>query len=303
MEKPFFEIFHHGTARLPDLHLHYVEGGDGRPVLLIPGWPQTWYAWRHVMPLLVQAGRRVIAIDPRGTGDSDRPSTGYDLTTVASDVHMLVKTLDLDRDGPIDVVGHDVGTWIAYAYASDWRSEVRRVALLDALIPGLSVPRNDLTVREGHLRAWHFPFNQLDDLPELLLAGREHAFLTWLFWAKSVRPWAFTAADIDEYARQMAAPGAIRAATAYYKAAFSADGMAANRARAEKLLDIPVRVLGAERGLGGTMVEAVLPLAHNVTGGTIADCGHYLPEERPDEVTADLLTFFGSASGRRESAA
>ena len=293
---PFSQTFRHGTARVGDLHLHYVEGGDGRPILLIPGWPQTWYAWRHVMPLLVEAGRRVIAIDPRGTGESDRPLEGYDLTTVAADIHGLVEALDLSSDGPIDVAGHDVGAWIAYAYASDWRSDIRRLALLDALIPGLSAPRVDLGVREGHLRSWHFPFNQLDDLPELLLAGREHSFLTWLFRAKSVRPWAFTADDIGEYARQLAAPGAIRAATAYYKAAFSAEGIAANRRRAKKPLDIPLHVLAAERGLGEAMVEALTPLAREVRGRAVSHCGHYMPEECPDEIAAELLAFFEPAS-------
>jgi pimeloyl-ACP methyl ester carboxylesterase len=290
----------HGTAMVNSLQLHYVEGGKGRPLLLIPGWPQSWYAWRLVMPRLIAAGRRVIAVDPRGMGDSDRPAHGYDLTTVAADMHCLAETLSLPSDGPIDVAGHDVGAWIAYAFASDWPSDVRRVAVLDALVPGLSAPRMDLDVREGNLRSWHFPFNQLDDLPEALLVGREKTFLTWLFRAKSVRSWAFTAADIDEYARQMAAPGAIRAATAYYKAAFSAEGTAANRARAARPLDVPLLVLGAERGLGQTMVEALAPLARDVSGRTVPGCGHYMPEECPEEIAADLLAFFEPMSAHME---
>lgn len=299
----FWQTFRHGSARVRDLHLHYVEGGEGRPLLLIPGWPQSWYAWRRVMPLLVAAGRRVIAVDPRGTGDSDRPPQGYDLDAVAADIHGLAESLDLLTDGPIDVAGHDVGTWIAYAYASDWPSDVRRAAFLDALIPGLSAPRPDLSVREGNLRSWHFPFNQLDDLPEVLLSGRERAFLTWLFRAKSVRAWAFTSGDIDEYARQMAAPGAIRAATAYYKAAFSAEGIAANRARATRPLDIPVLALGAERGVGKTMAETLAPLARTVTGRVVPGCGHYMPEECPEEIAADLLAFFEAAPTSAERAA
>jgi pimeloyl-ACP methyl ester carboxylesterase len=291
----FWQTFRHGTALVNDLHLHYVEGGEGSPILLIPGWPQSWYAWRRVMPRLVAAGRRVIAVDPRGMGESDRPAHGYDLATVATDIHGLAEALRLLADGTVDVAGHDIGTWIAYAYASDWPSDVRRVAALDALIPGLSAPRTDLDVREGNLRSWHFPFNQLDDLPEVLLAGREEAFLTWLFRAKSVRPWAFTADDIGEYARQMAAPGAIRAATAYYKAAFSAEGIAANRVRATRLLDVPLLGLGAERGVGETLVEALTPLAREVTGRAIPGCGHYMPEECPEEIAAELLAFFEPA--------
>lgn len=293
-ESPQSSSFRHGTAVANGLHFHYVEGGQGRPILLIPGWPQSWYAWRHVMPLLVAEGRRVIAIDPRGTGQSDRPAHGYDLTTVASDVHGIVEALGLIADGPIDVAGHDVGAWIAYAYAADWPSDVRRLAVMDALLPGLSVPRADLSVHETNLRTWHFPFNQLDDLPEMLLAGREKAFLTWLFRAKSVRSWAITAEDIDEYAHQMAMPGAIRAATAYYKAAFSAEGVAANKARAKRPLEAPILVLGAERGVGPAMLDTFRPLAREASGRTIPDCGHYMPEERPEEVAADLIRFFAA---------
>jgi len=291
-ESASWHSFAHGTVIANGLHFHYVEGGQGRPILLIPGWPQSWYAWRHVMPLLIAAGRRVIAIDPRGTGQSDRPAHGYDLTTVAADVHRVAEALGLLSDGPIDVAGHDVGTWIAYAYAADWPSDVRRLAVMDALLPGLSAPRIDLSVHETNLRSWHFPFNQLDDLPELLLAGREKAFLTWLFRAKSVRSWAITAEDIDEYAHQMAVPGAVRAATAYYKAAFSAEGTAANRARAETLLEAPVLALGAERGVGPAILDTFCPLARDVSGRTIPNCGHYMPEECPEEVAADLIRFF-----------
>ena len=179
--------FRHGTVAANGVRLHYVERGDGPPVLLLPGWPQSWYAWRHVMVRLAAAGRRVIAVDPRGMGDSERPATGYDLATVAADIHAFAAGLGLLDNGPIDVAGHDVGAWIGYAYAADWPGDVRRLAMMDALVPGFSSPRTDLSPEEANLRAWHFGFNRLDDLPETLIAGRERAFLTWLFRAKAVK--------------------------------------------------------------------------------------------------------------------
>jgi pimeloyl-ACP methyl ester carboxylesterase len=291
----FWDTFRHGTAVVNGLHLHYVEGGEGSPILLLPGWPQSWYAWRLVMPRLAAAGRRVIAIDPRGMGDSDRPPGGYDLATVAADIHGLAQVLGLFTDGPIDVAGHDVGTWIGYAYAADWRDDVRRLAVMDALVPGISTPRTDLSPEEANLRTWHFAFNRLDDLPEILLTGREHAFLTWLFRAKAVNAWAIGPDDIAEYARQLAAPGAIRAATGYYKAAFNPDGLAANRARSERTLTMPVLALGAERGVGQGIVDAMRLLASDVQGGVIADCGHYMPEERPEDISRALIHFFDAA--------
>jgi pimeloyl-ACP methyl ester carboxylesterase len=289
----FWKTFRHGTAVVRGLHLHYVEGGAGKPILLIPGWPQSWYAWRYVMPRLVAAGYRVIAVDPRGMGESDRPAGGYDLGTVAADLHGFVETLGLLQDGPIAVAGHDVGSWIGYVYASDWPGDIRRLAVMDSLVPGISTPRTDLPPDEANLRSWHFGFNRLDDLPEVLLAGREKLFLTWLFRTKSMRPWAIGPEAIDEYARQLAAPGAVRSATAYYKAAFEPANVAANVERSKRPLAMPVLALGGERGYGPRMVEAMRSLALDVVGGEVGGCGHYLPEEDPERISDELLRFFG----------
>ena len=111
----FWAQFRHGTASVAGVRLHFVEGGEGAPILLLPGWPQSWYVWRYVMPLLASERRRVIALDPRGMGDSDRPASGYDMRTVAAEVHGFVEALGLTARGALDVVGHDVGTWIGYA--------------------------------------------------------------------------------------------------------------------------------------------------------------------------------------------
>jgi pimeloyl-ACP methyl ester carboxylesterase len=182
--------FRHATATIKGVRLHFVEGGSGVPILLLPGWPQSWYAWRYVMQLLVAGGRRVIALDPRGIGDSDRPASGYDMRTLAAEVHGLIEALALTADGPVDVVGHDVGTWIGYAYAAEWPADVKRLAVFDAALPGISPPpAAGIPTAEANLKTWHFAFNRLDDLPELLLQGRERQFLTWLFRAKAVRPW------------------------------------------------------------------------------------------------------------------
>ncbi len=294
----FWRRFRHASARVDDVNLHYVVGGEGPPVLLIPGWPQSWYAWRYVMPQLAAAGYRVIAVDPRGMGESDAPPGSYDLATVSAELHHFAAKIGLFENGPIDVVGHDVGSWIAYAWAADWRADIRRVAMFDALIPGLSAPRSDLPADEANLRSWHFSFNQLDELPQLLIAGREEVFLTWLFRAKALQPWTITAEDIAIYARQLAAPGALRAVTGYYQSALSPAGAAANRLRAEKRLDIPVLAVGAERGVGGRIVNALQSLAANVQGEVILNAGHYLPEEAANRVAGLLLDFFGKQQGK-----
>lgn len=288
----FWETFHHATAQVGETRLHYVEGGTGSPLLLIPGWPQSWYAWRYVMPGLAAAGHRVIALDPRGMGESDAPVGAYDLTTVAAEIQAFAKTTGLLDTGPLDVAGHDVGAWIAYALATDHRTDIHRLAVLDALVPGLSAPRADLPHHETILRSWHFAFNQLNELPELLISGREEIFLTWLFRAKSIHGWTIAPEDIAVYARQLAAPGAIRAAGSYYQSAFSPEGIATNRKRAESQLEIPVLALGAERGVGTSIVTALQALARSVQGSVIENAGHYLPEEAANRVVDELAGFF-----------
>lgn len=198
----FWTEFRHGSVAVNGVKLNYVEGGEGAPVLLVPGWPQSWYAWRYVMPHLAAAGRRVIAVDPRGYGDSDRPAAGYDLKTVAAEMHGFAEAVGLLSEGGFDLAGHDIGTWISYAYAADWPGDVKRLALFDGAIPGVTPPPPaGIPTAEQNIKTWHFAFNRLDDLPELLLRGREREFLTWFFTTKAVRPWTIGPADLDEYVR------------------------------------------------------------------------------------------------------
>ena len=288
----FWTQFRHGSVTVKGVKLHYVEGGEGMPLLLIPGWPQSWYAWRHVMPMLA-SGRRVIAIDPRGYGDSDRPASGYDMKTVAAELHGFADALGLLSGGGIDVVGHDIGTWISYAYASDWPEDVKRLALFDGAVPGVSPSApSGVPTPEQNIKTWHFAFNRLNDLPELLLRGREREFLTWFFTAKSVRPWTIGPADMDEYVRIALIPGSARASADYYRASFSPEGLAQNRARAETKLQIPVLAYGADNGVAASLVGTLREIAVNVQGGVFANCGHYMPEEAPKAIGRELVRFF-----------
>ncbi len=288
----FWSIFRHGTVGVEGVHLHFVEGGSGAPILLLPGWPQSWYAWRYVMPLLVAGGRRVIALDPRGMGDSDRPASGYDMRTVAAEIHAAVEALGLTADGAIDVVGHDVGTWIGHAYAADWPDDVARLAVFDAALPGITpLPPPGIPTPEANAKTWHFAFNRLDDLPEILLHGREREFLAWLFRTKAVRPEAITAADLDEYVRANSGPKAICAALSYYRQNLTPEGLQEGRVRADRKLAIPVLAFGADAGVGSALLKTMCLVAMNVQGGVFAGCGHYMPEEAPLAVAKHILDF------------
>ena len=288
----FWRQFRHGVAVVDGVRLHYVEGGSGPPVLLLPGWPESWYAWRLVMPALAASGRRVIALDPRGYGDSDHPASSYDMATTAAEVHALIGQMGLATDGRLDVVGHDLGTWIAYALAADWPGDVRRLVLSEALLPGVSPPAPPgFPSHEANIRTWHFGFNRLDDLPEILVQGHERAYLSWLFHNKSTRSWAIGDADLDEYVRVFTLPGSARAAFSYYRAQFSPDGLAQSRARASRKLPMPILAIGAENGVGDGLLNTMQAVANDVRGGTVAGCGHYIIEECPQAMVEQVGRF------------
>lgn len=284
-------VFSDHTTTANGVRLHYVTIGQGEPTLLLPGWPESWYAWRFVMKQLAATGRQVYALDPRGFGDSDKPAGGYDLATVAEDVHAFIQATGLARAGGVDVVSHDVGTWIAYAHASAHPEDVRRLVLSEALIPWTAPPAATPSDAQN-VKSWHFGFNRLNDLPETLVQGHERAYLAWLFANKSVRTWVFDAFALDEYVRVFSAPGAARAGFDYYREAFNGAGATQMKARLARKLPMPVLTLAADGSLGPNMLANIHPLAEDVRGVVIADCGHYLPEECPTEFTQAVLDFW-----------
>jgi pimeloyl-ACP methyl ester carboxylesterase len=294
-------------AKVDGTRFHYVTAGSGDPVLLVPGWPESWIAWRKVVPLLVGAGRRVVVLDPRGLGESDKPAEGYDLDTAARDLHSFLAATDLLRPGGIDVVAHDIGAWIAHAHAVDHPADVKRLVLTEVLIPGLfPAPTAGIPNETSNLKSWQFSFNRLNDLPEILVQGHERDFLTWIFATKSDRAYAIEPRAIDEYTRQYSAPGAMRAGFAWYRANFDADGLAQAKVRAAKRLTMPVLALGGSGGVGDLLRATLAPVGDHVQGGAVMPqpdtgemgandgCGHFLPEECPAELTDAVLKFWQS---------
>ena len=280
----FNRTFTHHTATVNNVRLHYVTGGHGDPVVLLHGYAETWYMWRHVMPGLAKR-YTVIAPDLRGAGDSDKPYVGYDKRTLAEDIYQLVRRLGYQR---IFLVGHDIGLMVAYAYAAAHPTEVRRLALLDAPIPGTTVFQE--FERGG--KAWHFAFHNVPNLPEALTAGRERTYLTEGFYrALSYNPAAFTDMDVDEYVRCYSSPGGMRAGFEYFRA-FSRD-KEDNKEYFKRKLPMPVLALGGAQSLGPVMVDTVKEVASDVRGGSIESCGHWVADEQPKYVTDQLLTFFG----------
>lgn len=270
--------FRSGTTIVNGVTIHHITAGDGPTVLLLPGWPQTCYAWRHVMRRLADAGFRALAIDLPGLGASD-PLSAYDTGRVADLLHQL-------HLGPCHLVGHDIGSWIAFAWASRYPAGISRLVLLDAALPG-PTPSRAFEI-DNAARIFQFYFNAVPDLPEILTAGRERALLAWLFRTKAARADAIGPADLDEYLRSYSDPARMSAGFGYYRAVPTT--IAQNRAAAP--LSMKVMALGGEYGVGTAMLTALREHAADLQGGELAGFGHYLPEECPDLLTTRLLEFF-----------
>jgi pimeloyl-ACP methyl ester carboxylesterase len=298
----------HHVTKIDGIRFHYVTAGSGEPVLLLPGWPESWIAWRKVVPLLVAAGRSVVVLDPRGFGESDKPAGGYDLDTASRDLHRFLEATSLARPGGIDVIAHDVGTWIAHAHAVDYPADVKRLVLTESNIPGVTAFPGGIPSEAINLKAWQFAFNRLNDLPEMLIQGREREYLAWIFATKSTRSYAIDSAALEEYTRQYSAPGAMRAGFAWYRENFGAEGLAQAKVRGAKRLTMPVLALGGSDGVGDALRATVATLGDRVQGGPImgrpgagaggADtgCGHFLPEECPAELTEAVQKFWQSTA-------
>jgi pimeloyl-ACP methyl ester carboxylesterase len=284
--------FTHGMADIePGLRLHYVVAGDGpRTVVLLHGFPQTWWEWRHVIPALVDSGCKVVAPDYRGAGHSWRPAGGYDKRTVAGDIRVLVRER-LGIEQPVAVVGHDIGLMVAYAYAQGWRDEVSHLALVDAPLPGTAV----FDRLRSDPRVWHFAFHGARDVAEMLVAGRERPYLQTFFDARVFDPSGITDADLDVYASAYSAPGAMRAGFELYRA-FDRDAADNREALARNgRLDIPVLAVGGATSTSGPLVEEMArEVADHVTAVRIPRAAHWIPEENPAAFTTALLEFLAA---------
>ena len=278
----------HHYADVNDVLLHYVTAGEGPPVVLIHGYPQTWWEWRHQIPVLAKK-YTVIAPDMRGLGDSSRPHTGYDKKTIADDIWQMVNG-ELGYDS-FYLVGHDWGGPTAYALTAAHPNAVKRLVIIDVPIPGCG---GDFS--QGG-RRWHHQFHMTLDLPEALTAGREDIYLAWFYRTFAYRPDAIGADDIAEYVRTYSQPGAMRAGFNLYRTA--AQDVSDNQVSiARQKLPMPVLTVSGGtsyphgRGRVSETEDSLGRVAVDVRGEIVPDCGHFVPEEAPEFLNERLLAFF-----------
>ena len=273
---------------------HAVIGGAGPALLLVHGWPETWYAWRHVMPELAKH-YTVVAVDQRGMGLSAKPQEGYDSATLATDLAALMLELGHDR---FAVVGHDTGLVISYALAADYPDRVDRVALAE--VPGPPTPDHSpplFTPREVNNKLWHIAFNRAGDIAEQLVEGREAIFFGYEF---AVQGGQVPDAAIEYYVSGLSEAGALTGSFGFYRA--WDETMAQNGERGSRKLTMPVLGIGGEASWGGAVGGALSAIADNVATLVVPGTGHWVAEAAPEALVTALTEFlapFGALAETR----
>lgn len=282
----FRETFASYLVDTGSTQLHAVIGGSGAPLLLIAGWPQSWYAWRHLMPALSERFT-VIAVDTRGQGRSAKPADGYDMDTLADDVLAMMDVLGHDR---FSLVGHDAGMMVGYAMAVKSPDRVERAALGECRIPGVS-PSPPLIMDDGRMseRLWHFAFNRVSEVNELLVEGREHIYFDYQFRTKAATTDGIPKYARDHYVDLVRQPGALHASFNFYRAMDKSIVQA--RRHMQTRLTMPVLSFAGAMSLGPLQEQELRILADDVTAVIIPGSGHYPAEEQPEALLSALTDF------------
>jgi pimeloyl-ACP methyl ester carboxylesterase len=281
----FTDTFNSRYVDVGGVRLHAVVGGTGPPLLLVHGWPQTWYAWRMVMPTLAR-GFEVVAVDQRGIGLSDKPPEGYDTATLADELVALMQALGHER---FALYGTDVGMPIAYALAADHPERVARLVVSEAPLPGISSSPPLFLPPQLNPRLWHLAFNQLPKINEQLVSGREDIFFGAEFDASAgtkklpddaVAYYIDTLSDDSE---------ALRGSFEFYRAI--PESSTQNEQRKGRRLTMPVLAIGGEESSGAGVAETMKLVADDVQGAVLSGSGHWVAEQAPEQLLAILTEF------------
>jgi pimeloyl-ACP methyl ester carboxylesterase len=291
----FHRLFRHETAEVDGVRMHYVTGGAGEPLVLLHGWPQSWYAWRGIMPALAER-YTVYALDLPGLGDSEGAPPGYDKATLARFVHgLLADELGLRA---VHLVGHDLGAGVGFQYAAQYPGEVLTYAHLDYPLPGPA-----LTAAQYRSLSWHMAFHDQDGFPEAVVADdvREYLALFYGYVAHGGTSFGgpgaappFSDAEIDEFARTYQRPQVLTGGFELYRTLEQdeRDNVAAAP------ITVPVLLMTAEGLLPFTRSTAEPRMSRITRAVEVPGAGHWLPEENPAFVTAELLAFLADGAAR-----
>lgn len=264
------------------INIHYVTGGSGNPLVLLPGWPQTWWSYHKIMPLLAEK-YRVIAVDMRGMGDSDKPEEGYTKKQMASDIVELIVALGCDR---VHIAGHDIGANVAYSFAVNHPEKIDKLILLDTPPPDENMYRLPMLPVGTPVYPWWVAFNQLNDLPAQLLEGRFGLLLDHLFDTLLINKKAISDFDRSVYLEHYNQKENIRAANAWYQT-FGQD-----IAEQKTYSKIKNPTKGIASSANFEILDNFLSNnAHDHEMVEIKECGHFLQEEKPEQIAGSISDF------------
>ncbi|WP_433260428.1 alpha/beta fold hydrolase [Actinosynnema sp. CS-041913] len=287
----FNRTFRHEFADADGVRMHYVKGGSGPALVLLHGWPQTWFEWRGIMPALAEH-HTVYALDLPGLGDSTGSPPSYDKATLARYVHTLVAERLGVRDAR--VVGHDLGAAVAFQYAVQFPQDVAKLAYLDLPLPG---PALDGARYRG--LSWHIAFHAQEQVPEAVVGDDVREYLSLFYPQVAFGGTAFggtgaaspfTDAEVDEYTRTYRRPEVLHGGFELYRTLDQ--DVIANTAAAP--ITTPTLLMTAAGLLDATRATVAPRIATITRAVEVPRAGHWLAEENPQFVTTELLAFLGA---------
>ena len=252
------------------IRMHFVIAGTGPALVLLHGWPQTWFAWRGTIEKL-SSRFTVIAPDLRGTGLTERTASGYGKRTIAEDIRALIANA---AGGKAHVVGHDMGGKAAYVLAYLYPESVSKLVLVDCLVPGTE---NGDALHGG---AWHYGFHMAPEIPEMLTLGREREYIRAQIRNWSYRKDSISEEAVSEFARHYSSAGGMTAGFNYYRALREDASLVASFH--PQTLKMPVLAIAGRYGVGTRLADAIQGQAENLTSVIAEDSGHFVAEEAPD---------------------
>jgi pimeloyl-ACP methyl ester carboxylesterase len=264
------------------IHIQVAEAGWGPAVLLLHGWPFTWFLWRNIMRDLVVSGYKVVAPDLRGIGGSDHTVGGYDLHTLASDHLALLEAMGLESAA---VVAFDLSVGSAWMLGMHYPAKVRKLVLIEALLGTL--PGAEDFLRNGP--PWWFGFHGIPGLAEAVLAGREAEYLGWFFTNQTAGRKGIPHDAASEFIRAYSGKEGLRGGFEHYRA-FPVNDTQIRAAAAKQRLAVPTMTIGGAV-VGDALFKQLTPITNDLTGHIIAGCGHNIPEEQPKALLQLLIPF------------
>lgn len=282
--------FSNGYAEVNGVKLHYVHGGIGKPLVLLPGWPETWWSYRKLM-LLLATKYHVIVVDIRGMGGSDKPIGGYDKKNMAKDVYELIRKLGYQK---VLMAGHDIGSMVAFSFAANYPEATEKLVMMDIphpdeswyKIPMIPAPGKITDkIDEDHAFQWWFAFHQVAGVTEDIMVGRMEYELKWIFHYLLYDEQAVSSFDLAVYVHAYDNRDGIRAGYGWYRAF----GQDIEDSKSYTPLQMPVLGLGgpATKRLAA-FLNQLAPKAQMVK---VEGSGHFIPEEKPDEVATAMMAF------------